>query len=84
MPFEIDALGALIVIDCRTAVVTVRVIEVDVTPPCAAPMFAEPTEFPVASPEALSVTTAEFEEDHVTEVVRFCVLPSLNVPVAVN
>ena len=30
------------------------------------------------------VATLVLEEDQVTELVRFCVLPSLNVPVAVN
>lgn len=71
VPFAIDAFGALIVIDCSTAAVTVRVIEFDVTPPCAALIFADPTAFPVARPEALMVTIAELEEDHVAEVVRF-------------
>ena len=84
VPFAIDALGTFIVIDCSTAAVTLRVIEFDVIPPCAALMFVEPAVFPVAKPEALIVAIVELEEDHVTEVVRFCVLPSLNVPVAVN
>lgn len=77
-------LDALIVMDCSTAAVTVIVIEFDVTPPCAAVILAEPTLFPVARPDALTVATAEFEEDQVTELVRFCVLPSVKVPVAVN
>ena len=77
-------LGALIVMDCSTAAVTVIVIEFDVTPPCAAVILAEPTLFPVARPDALTVATAEFEEDQVTELIRFCVLPSVKVPVAVN
>lgn len=84
MPLAIELLGALIVIDCRTAAVTVRAMAVDTTPPCAALMFVEPTLFPVARPDALTVAAAEFEEDHVTELVRFCVLQSLKVPVAAN
>jgi len=32
----------------------------------------------------LIVATAGFEEDQLTDVVKFCVLPSVNVPVAVN
>jgi hypothetical protein len=32
----------------------------------------------------LTVATAVFEEDQVTAEVKFCMLPSLNVPVAVN
>ena len=84
VPFAIDVLGALIVMDCSTAAVTVSVIAFDVTPPCATVIVAEPTLFPVARPEVLMVATAELEEDQVTELVRFCVLPSVKVPVAVN
>lgn len=76
--------GALIVMDCSTAAVTVRMIEFDVIPPCAALIFVVPAPVPAARPVALTVATAEFEEDQVTELMRFCVLPSLNVPVAVN
>lgn len=39
---------------------------------------------PVARPVALTETTDGLEELHVARVVRFCLLPSLNVPVAVN
>ena len=74
----------MMAIDCRTAAVTVSVIEFEVTPPCAALMFVVPAPAPVAKPDALSDTTAEFDDDQVTEFVRFCVLPSLKVPVAVN
>lgn len=84
VPLAIEVLGALIVIDCSVAAVTVTAIAFDVTPPCAAVMLLEPTLFAVARPEALTVTTAEFEEDQVAEADRFCVLPSVNVPVAVN
>jgi len=38
----------------------------------------------VARPELLTVATVVFDELHVTVVVRFCVEPSLYVPVAVN
>ena len=79
-----DVFVAVMLIDCSTAAVTVRAMEFDVTPPCVALILAEPMLLPVASPDAFSVTTVEFDEDHVTELVRFCVLPSLNVPVAVN
>ena len=61
-----------------------RVTVFEVTPPCAALMFVVPAPTPVAKPDALTVAAAEFDEDHVTELVRFCVLPSLKVPVAVN
>jgi hypothetical protein len=39
---------------------------------------------PVARPELLMVATVVFDELHVAVVVRFCVVPSLYVPVAVN
>ena len=84
VPLAIEALDALMVIDCSTAAVTVSAIVFDVTPLCAALIVAEPTLFAVAKPDALAVATVEFEEDQLTEVVRFCALPSLNVPVAVN
>lgn len=79
-----DALGALIAIDCSVAVVTVKVREFDVIPLCAALMLLEPAAIPVTNPAALIVATPELEEVQVAEVVRFCVLPSLNVPLAVN
>jgi hypothetical protein len=79
-----EELPALIAIDCKTAAVTVNTIAFEVTPPWLAETFVEPTEFPVAKPLALIVATAVFEEFQVTEFVRFCVLPSVKVPVAVN
>ena len=39
---------------------------------------------PFARPPAAIVATLVLEEDQVTELVRFCVLPSVSVPVAVN
>ena len=47
-------------------------------------MLLEPIATPVATPPALIVAAAAFEEIHVAELVRFCVVPSLKVPVAVN
>jgi hypothetical protein len=47
-------------------------------------ILAEPTLFAVDRPLALTVATDVLEELHVAELVRFCVLPSVNVPVAVN
>jgi len=84
VPLAIEALGALMVMDCSTAVVTVSAIVFDVTPLCVALIAVVPTLFAVTRPDALTVATAELEDDQVTEVVRFCVLPSLNVPVARN
>ena len=53
-------------------------------PPCAALILVVPVPAPVAKPDAFTVATAEFEDDQVAELVRFSVLPSLKVPVAVN
>ena len=47
-------------------------------------MLLEPIAAPVARPVELMLTDAGPEEAHVAELVRFCVLPSLKVPVAVN
>lgn len=63
---------------------TVSTREFDVIPFCVALTFEVPVPAPVARPDALTVATAEFEEDQVTELVRFCVVPSLKVPLAVN
>lgn len=72
------------VIDCRVAAVTVSAIVFDVTPPCAAVILLEPTPVPFARPLVLIVAAAVFEEVQFAELVRFCVVPSVNVPVAVN
>ena|SRR5689334_22227333 len=47
-------------------------------------MLLAPMAMPVAVPVAPILTIAEFELVQVAVLVRFCVLPSLNVPVAVN
>ena len=44
----------------------------------------EPAATPDANPEAEMVATVAFDEVHVTEFVKFWVLVSENVPVAVN
>ena len=79
-----ETLLAVIAIDCSVAAVTVSATPFEVTPLCVAVMLLAPTACPVASPPLLIVAAAVFEELHTTELVRFCVLPSLNVPVAVN
>ena len=84
MPFAIDELPAVIVIDCNTAAVTPRATLSEVIPLWAAVMLLEPTAAPVASPVALILTTAGFELVHVALFVMSNVLPSLKVPVAVN
>src|SRR5437764_1057618 len=82
--FAIEALAALMLIDCSVAAVTVSTSVLEVTPLCVAVMLVEPTPVPVARPLALMVAADAFEEAQATEVVRFWVLPSLKVPVAVN
>ena len=47
-------------------------------------MLLDPIAVPVASPVALRLTVAGVEEAQVAVLVRFCVLPSLKVPLAVN
>lgn len=72
------------VIDCNVALVTARAIVFDVTPLCAAVMLLDPTPTPFATPPELIVIVDVLEETHVAEFVRFCVVPSLKVPVAVK
>src|ERR1051326_1546921 len=69
--------------DVNTAAVTVRVVE-PVTAPDVARMVELPTPVPVASPAEVIVAALVFVEVQVTVPVRFCVLLSLKVPVAVN
>lgn len=47
-------------------------------------MIVVPRPTPEATPEELMVATPVSDEFHVTELVTFCVLPLVNVPVAVN
>ena len=47
-------------------------------------MFVDPVPVAVARPAVLMVATVTVEELHVAVLVRLCVVPSLNVPVAVN
>lgn len=84
VPFATEALAALIVIDRKTAAVTVSVMEFDTMPFCVALIVLVPVRRPLAIPLALMVATAALDEFHVTEFVRFWVLPSLKLPVAVN
>lgn len=84
MPLGIEELGALIVIDWRAAAVTVRAKLLDVIPFWVAVMLLLPVATPVARPAAVIFATFGAELAQVAEFVRFCVLPSLKVPVAVN
>jgi succinyl-CoA synthetase alpha subunit len=69
----------------ETSVVDVTVREVvPETPPDAAVIVVEPAAAAEASPLAAIVATPVFDDVQVTEVVRFCVAPFENVPVAAN
>ncbi len=74
------------VIIVKVALVTVRVVD-PTTPANVAVMVEVPGATPMTMPElpmaTLTVATDGADEVHVTELVRFCVLPSANVPVAV-
>ena len=63
--------------------VTVSVV-CPATPPCAAEIVALPAFTPVASPALVIVAIVVSLEAQAIEFVKFCVVPSLNVPVAVN
>ncbi len=74
----------MIAIDCNVAAVTVSEMLLDEIPFWDALIPADPTAWAVTNPAALTVATLVFDEAHVTELLMFCVLPSVNVPVAVN
>jgi hypothetical protein len=82
-PLAIDGFAGVTAIDCSVAAVTVSkvdpLIEDDV-----AVIVELPTPAPVARPAALIVAVVVVPEFQVTVDVKFCVVPSLNVPVAVN
>lgn len=67
----------------KTAVLTVRTTEL-VTDPEVAVIVVWPEEEEVAAPLAFTVATDGVEELQLTEAVRFCVVPSLKDPIAVN
>ena len=84
VPFAIEVLAAVIVIDCSVAAVTVNVIVFEITPDCVAVMLLEPTPAPVARPVVLIVAANVLDDVQLAEAVRSCVVPSVKVPVAVN
>jgi hypothetical protein len=69
--------------ETRVAGVTVSVA-VPVMVPDVAVMVEDPVATLVAKPAALIAATATAEDDHVTLLVRFDVVLSVKVPVAVN
>jgi hypothetical protein len=79
----IDGFAGVTAIDCSVAAVTVRTVE-PLMDEDVAVIVEVPTPAPLARPAALMVAVVVVPEDQVTLDVRFCVVPSLNVPVAVN
>ena len=84
MPLAIEEPLALMLIDCNVAAVTASANMFDVTPLCVAVMLLEPIAIPVARPVAVTLAEAGAELAQVAVFVKFCVVPSLKVPVAVN
>ncbi len=82
-PTGIEAFEGVIVMDTNVGCVTVNNVE-PLTDPDVAAMVDDPTAAPLARPEPEIVAAVMFVDDHATVVVRFFVLPSLYVPVAVN
>jgi len=77
------AVAGLTVIDTRTGAVTVKVVELAIDPEVAVIVVA-PCLRLMANPPLLTLATTGTLDVHVTELVKFCVVPSLYVPVAVN
>jgi len=79
-PTGMFAVAGVTAIDTNRGEATVRLVEA-VREPSAAVITAVPTPVAVATPcvprELLMVATAGLEELQLTELVRFCVLPSL-------
>ena len=73
----------LMAIETRAATVTVRTVE-PVTVPEVALMVVVPIPVLVASPVLFTVAVEALSDAQVTLDVRSCVLPSVNVPAAVN
>jgi hypothetical protein len=85
-PAAIDAVAGVTAIDTSTAGVTVSAAVPEMAPDVAV-IVAAPVATPVArpcEPDAFDTVAAPVDDDHVTVVVRFCVLRSEYVPVAVN
>jgi hypothetical protein len=78
-----EAFAGVTATDTSVEAITVSVVLPEIEP-VVARMVVEPVPIAVATPAALIVATVPAEELHVEVLVRFCVVPSLNVPVAVN
>jgi len=83
VPIAAELFAGVTTIESKVAGFTVSVVE-PVIPPDAALIVVVPVATLAARPLLLIVTTFVADESQVTVPVRFCVLPSLKVPVAVN
>src|ERR1700727_1929797 len=83
VPATIEGFVGAIAIDCNVAAVTVRTVEPEIDDDVAV-IVELPTPAPTASPDELIVAVVGVPEVQITLDVKFCVVPSLNVPVAVN
>lgn len=87
VPFGMLGLVGVTAIEVNVAAVTLSPVAAD-TPPTDAPIVVVPTPDPVAKPfdpcALLIEAVAGTDEVHATSFVKFCVLLSLYVPVAVN
>jgi len=84
LPTGAVGFAGLTVMPVKTAVETVSTAELLTTEPSVAVIVVEPGASPAARPALLMVAVDGVEEPQLTDVVRTCVLPSLNKPVAVN
>jgi hypothetical protein len=83
VPLAMLGLVGVIARDTSVAGFTVSVVEPDILPDDAV-IVVVPAATAAAKPELLIVATPVLDEPQVTVVVRFCVVLSENVPVAVN
>jgi hypothetical protein len=82
VPTAKEGLAGVTAIEVNNAGVTVRFVDPEIVPEVAE-IDVLPATFPVASPPVEIVAVPVVEEFQVTLLVRFCVLPSEYVPVAV-
>src|ERR1700693_5028212 len=83
LPKGRDSVDGIMFTETGTAGITVR-FAVPVTVPEVALIVAVPSTLASAAPPTLTGTVAGADEIHVADCVRFCVVPSVYVPVAVN
>jgi len=82
VPLGMEAFAGVTAVDTNTDAVTVRLVDPLIDPDVAW-MVVLPVPTPVARPAPVMVATVVLEEVQITEVVKFAVLLSLYVPVAV-